>query len=182
MSKKVLVISSSLRKGGNSEALAEAFAKGAKEAGNSVEVVSLAGKKIEFCRGCLACLNTKKCVISDDAPAIAEKMKEADVIAFATPVYYYSICGQLKTMFDRANSLYTSDYQFRDIYLLAVAAEDGEGVVDGTQTAVQGWVDCYEKARLAGTVFAGGVSDRGDIAGHPALEEAYQLGKMVEVQ
>ena len=177
MSKKVLVITTSFRKGGNSDSLAEAFANGAREAGNQVEVISLANKNIGFCKGCLACVKTQRCVINDDAVEIVEKMKEADAIAFATPVYYYSVSGQLKTMFDRANPLYTSDYNFRDIYLLVSAAEDEKETVVGTQTAVQGWIDCYEKTHLAGTVFAGGVNNKGDIKGHHALEEAYRLGK-----
>lgn len=177
MSKKVLIITSSLRKGGNSDSLAESFANGAREGGNEVELISLADKTIGFCRGCLACGKTQKCVIHDDAVEIAEKMKVADVIVFATPVYYYSVSGQLKTMLDRANPLFTTDYNFREIYLLASAAEAGKETVSGTQTAIQGWIDCYEKSHLAGVVFAGGVNDKGDIAGHPALEEAYELGK-----
>ena len=122
--KKVLIISSSLRRGSNSDALAEAFARGAAEAGNEVEHVSLKGKDLRFCMGCLACQKTQKCVIADDAPAIVEKMYAADAIAFATPIYYYELSGQLKTLLDRSNPLYTTDYHFRDIYLLTSAAED----------------------------------------------------------
>ena len=101
--KKVLIISSSLRRGSNSDALAEAFARGAAEAGNEVEQVSLKGKDLRFCMGCLACQKTQKCVIADDAPAIVEKMYAADAIAFATPIYYYELSGQLKTLLDRSN-------------------------------------------------------------------------------
>lgn len=179
MSKRVLVITSSLRTGGNSDMLAASFAKGAKEAGNQVEMVSLAGKTIGYCKGCMACMKTQKCVIRDDAVEIAEKMKHAEVIVFASPVYYYSICGQLKTMLDRGNPLYTSDYAFRDIYLLATAAEDEETAVDGSIKAIQGWVDCFEKARFVKTVFAGGVDEKGEIEGHPALQSAYELGKSI---
>ena len=106
-------------------------------------------------------------------------MLEADVIVFATPIYYYSISGQLKTMLDRSNPLYTADYRFRDVYLLASAAEDEENTVNGAVTAVQGWIDCFQKASLKGVVFAGGVTDIGEIAGHPALEKAYDMGKNV---
>ena len=144
-----------------------------------MEIISLADKTIGFCKGCLACGKTQKCVINDDAVEIAEKMKNAETIAFATPVYYYSVSGQLKTMLDRANPLFTTDYNFRDIYLLASAAEDGEETVTGTQTALQGWIDCYEKAKLTRTIFAGGVNDKGDIAGHKALEEAYNTGREI---
>lgn len=179
MSKKVLIISSSLRKGSNSEVLAKEFERGALESGNEVETVSLRGKTIGFCRGCLACQKLGKCVINDDAVEIAEKMKNADAIVFATPVYYYSVSGQLKTMLDRANSLYDSEYRFTDVYLLATAAEDESYTVDGAQKAVQGWVDCFERAKLSGVIFAGGVNDAGDIAGHKSLTEAYEAGKNV---
>ena len=179
MSKNVLIISSSPRKGGNSETLAASFAKGAEEAGHKVETIYLREKKYGFCKGCLACLTLGHCVIDDDAVEIAARMHDADVLVFATPVYYYSVSGQLKTMLDRANPLFDSDYAFTKAYLLAAAAEDGEETVEGTVKAVQGWVDCFERCELAGTVFAGGVNGVGDIAGHPALEEAYQMGKEI---
>lgn len=74
MSKKILVISTSPRKGGNSDALADEFVRGAQEAGNQVEKVTLYDKTIGFCRGCLTCQSTGHCVIRDDAAAIARKM------------------------------------------------------------------------------------------------------------
>ena len=105
MAKKVLVISTSMRGNSNSEKLAEAFADGAKAAGNEVELVSLKDKTIAFCKGCLACQQTGHCIIKDDANAITDKMLEVDVVAWATPIYYYEMSGQMKTMIDRANSL-----------------------------------------------------------------------------
>ncbi len=179
MNKKVLIISTSLRKGGNSETLADEFARGAKEAGNIVEKISLYDKTIGFCKGCLACLKCGHCVIQDDAVEIARKMHEADVLVFATPVYYYSISGQLKTMLDRANPLYDTDYAFTKVYLLATAAETEVSAVEGSIKAVQGWVDCFSRCKLADTIFAGGVDGVGEIAGHPALEKAYQTGKEI---
>lgn len=179
MPKKVLIISSSPRKNGNTEQLAAAFKDGVEQSGNSVETISLTGKTISFCRGCLACQKTQRCVIRDDADEIARKMLTADVLVFATPVYYYSVNGQLKTMLDRANPLYSSDYAFRDVYLLAAAAEDEDTTVSGAVTAVQGWVDCFEKATLKKVVFAGGVNDVGDIEGHPTLHEAFEAGKQI---
>lgn len=179
MSKNVLIISTSPRKGGNSETLADAFAKGAADAGNQVEKVSLYDKTINFCKGCLACNQTNRCVIHDDADAIAQKMMKADVLVFATPVYYYEMSGQMKTMLDRANPLFTSDYAFRDIYLLATAAEAEESAMDGAIHGLQGWIACFPKSRLAGTVFGGGVDRVGAIKGHAALEKAYEMGKTV---
>ena len=177
MSKKVLILSSSTRKGGNSETLAAAFAKGAQEAGNQVELVHLREKQYGFCKGCLACLKLGHCVIQDDAVEIAAKMHDADVLVFATPVYYYCVSGQLKTMLDRANPLFDTDYAFTKAYLLATAAEDGPETVEGSVKAVQGWVDCFPRCQLVETVFAGGVNNIGEINGHPALERAYQVGK-----
>lgn len=128
MSKKVLIISTSPRKNGNSAKLAEEFRKGAAEAGNDVGFISLHDKTISFCKGCFACLETHRCVIHDDADIIREKMLHADVIVFATPIYYYEMSGQMKTMLDRGNPLYSADYAFRDIYMLSTAAEDEEYV------------------------------------------------------
>ncbi len=177
--KNILVISTSLRAKSNSDALADEFVRGAVEAGNPVEKIELRGKKIAFCTGCLSCQKTQNCVINDDAREIAEKMMNADVIVFATPVYYYGMRGQMKTLLDRANPLYTTDYKFREIYLIATAAEDEESTPSGTVTGLQGWIDCYEKAKLSGVIFAGGVNGAGEINGHKALEEAYKAGSNV---
>ena len=179
MRKNILILSSSPRKGGNSEALASIFAKGAQEAGNQVETVYLREKQYGFCKGCLACQKLGHCVIKDDAVEIAAKMHDADVLVFATPVYYYSVSGQLKTMLDRANPLFGSDYAFTKAYLLASAAEDDAETVEGAVKAVQGWVDCFDRCEWAETIFAGGVNGVGDIAGHPALEKAYEIGNSI---
>ena len=176
MSKKILVISTSLREHSNSQALAEAFAQGAESAGHEVELVSLRDKQISFCRGCFACLELGRCVIRDDAPAIVEKMHDAEIIAFAGPIYYYEMSGQMKTLLDRANSLFDGDYAFRQIYLLTTAAEKEEQVPERAISGLEGWVECFPRASLAGTVFAGGVTGQGEIEGHPALKQAYDMG------
>jgi len=177
MNKHILILSTSLRKNSNSDALTESFAKGAREAGNQVERISLRDKTIGFCKGCLACQKTGRCVIHDDADAIAQKMLHADVLVFATPIYYYEMSGQMKTMLDRANPLFIADYAFRDIYLLTSAAENEDYVDERAVKGLEGWIACFEKARLAGKVFAGGVTEPGKVDGHPALQEAYQMGK-----
>lgn len=179
MNKNVLIISSSPRKGGNSETLAAAFARGAQEAGNRVETVYLREKQYSFCKGCFACRKLGHCVINDDAVELAARMHDADVLVFVTPVYYYSVSGQLKTILDRANPIYDTDYAFTKAYLLATAAENEPETVAGTEKAVQGWVDCFPRCELVETVFAGGVNEVGEIVGHPALEKAYQVGKEV---
>ncbi len=179
MCKKVLIISTTPRKGGNSDILAEEFGRGAREAGHQVEKICLYDKTINFCKGCLACQKTQRCVIHDDADNIAQKMLTAEVIVFATPIYYYEMCGQMKTMLDRSNPLYNADYAFRDIYLLAAAAEEEPSAIDGALQGLEGWIACFEQAHLAGSVFGGGAQAVGSIAGNPALNEAYELGKQV---
>ena len=82
-------------------------------------------------------------------------------------------------MLDRANPLFDTNYAFTKVYLLATAAENASETFAGTEKAAQGWVDCFPRCALAGTVFAGGVNGAGEIAGHPALEQAYQMGKEV---
>ena len=179
MAKKVLIIETSLRNNSNSDRLAESFAKGAADAGNEVEIVSLKGKKISFCLGCFVCLDRGNCVIKDDANEITEKILLADVVAWSTPIYYYEMSGQMKTMIDRANSLYPRDYQFRDVYLLSTAAEDEADTDEKAVNGLIGWVDCFEKASFKGKVFAGGVNEPGEIAGHKAIDEAYEMVKGV---
>lgn len=180
MSKKILVISTSPRKGGNSETLADAFIKGAFEAGNLTEKVCLYDKTIGFCKGCLACQKTKRCVISDDVNAIVERMRQAAVLVFATPVYFYDMCGQMKTLLDRSNPLFPAEYQFRDVYLVASAAEEEETAIDGTITGLSGWISCFEQARLAGVIRGVGLTEVG--AAQKAAElvaAAYEMGKSV---
>ena len=177
--KKVVVISTSLRAGSNSQVLAEQFAEGAKSAGNEVEFITLRGKEIKFCVGCLACQKTGACVFKDDVPAIMESVLNADVVCWATPIYYYEMSGQMKTLIDRMNAMYPKDYKFRDIYLLATATEDEEHVPQRAIEGLSGWIDCYPKSRLTGTLFCGGVPMPHSIDGNTKLQEAYELGKKV---
>lgn len=180
MSKKIVAISSSLHANSNSETLLSKFVEGAKAAGNEVTVVSLRGKKINFCVGCLSCQNTGKCVLDDDACAIAELIKQADVVAFATPIYYYEMSGQLKTLLDRLNPLYGTDYKFTDVYLLSTAADTDPETDKRAISGLEGWIECFERAHLAGKVFVGGVTDGGEIAGHEGLVEAYATGAKIK--
>ncbi len=174
----VLVITTSLRAKSNSDILAERLIAGAIDAGYQVEHISLKGKTIKYCIGCMACQKTQKCIQKDDAIEIAEKVKNADVLVFVTPIYYYEMSGQMKTLLDRMNPLYTSDYKFRKVYMLSTAAEDEEYTPEKAVKGLQGWVDCFEKAELAGSLFCGGISDPGEAsAKETELEEAYEFGR-----
>ncbi len=177
--KKVVVISTSLRHGSNSDMLADKFAEGAKAAGNEVEKISLVGKTIQFCKGCFGCQKLGRCVINDDVNGIMDKVMKADVVCWATPIYYYEMSGQMKTLIDRMNAMYNLDYAFRDVYLLTTAAEDETETPSRAEAGLTGWIDCYPKCRLAGTLFCGGVNDPREIEGNPKLMEAFELGKNV---
>lgn len=177
--KKVIVISTSLRAGSNSGMLADKFIEGALAAGNEVEKITLSGKNIGFCKGCLACQKLGKCVIDDDANAIMQKVLEAEVVCWATPIYYYEMSGQMKVLIDRMNAMYSLDYKFRDVYMLTTAAEDEPEVPKRAEAGLTGWIDCYPKSRLAGTLFCGGVDAPRTIRGSVKLQEAYQLGKNI---
>lgn len=180
MSKSVVVISSTMRKGGNSELLAEEFAKGAKESGNHVEMIYLRDLEIRFCFGCLACQTMGHCVIDDGASKVMEKVRNADILVFATPIYYYAMCGQLKTFLDRMNPIFAAGHSFKDIYLLTTAADTGAAAMDGAIKEMQGWIDCFAGARLAGVIRGNGIDRLGAIKDHPQImEEAYHLGKMI---
>lgn len=178
--KKVIIISTSPRVHGNSDTLAAYFANGARESGHDVEEISLTNKNINFCKGCLVCQNNKPCVIKDDANKIIESIKNADVVVFATPIYFYEMCGQMKTLLDRTNPLFIQDYQFRDIYLLATCADENEAAIDTAISGLQGWIQCFDKCKLKDVIKGLGIDQYGAIKEHnDKLQEAYELGKKV---
>ena len=176
--KKVLIISTSLRTNSNSDILAKECERGAMDAGLDVEYVSLKGKEIKYCIGCLSCQKTNKCVLKDYVAGIMTKAKEAEAIVYATPIYYYEMSGQMKTLLDRLNPLYTSDYKFRDIYMIATAADDSDTTFDKAYSGLSGWVDCFEKASLRGKVVAGGIDEAGSVNNFVDIKnKAYELGR-----
>lgn len=177
--KKILAISCSPRTGGNSDILMDEFIRGAKSSGNVVEKISLAGKQINFCKGCWGCLKTGQCVIDDDAESIVAKMRMADVIVFATPIYYYQMCGQMKTLLDRTNVMYGKKYSFREIYILSTAEASGDYVFENAINGLKGWIRVFHEAELKGMVCAGKVAEKGAIKGNNVLKKAYKMGQNI---
>lgn len=176
--KNVFVLSSSIRAGSNSEILAKEFAKGATEAGNNVEFVSLKNFNLKFCLGCLACQKIGKCVIDDDVKSVIQKVSDSDVLVFATPLYYYEMSGQLKTFLDRINPLFGKDNKFRDVYLLGACFDGSEDAFDRAISGLGGWLDCFDGARLAGTLFATSTNDPNSVS-EDFKQKAYNLGKNI---
>ena len=180
MSKRILVLSTSPRIGGNSETLADVFIEGAEEAGHETKKICLYDKKIEFCKGCLGCQTTGKCILRDDAERIIAQMKAMDVLVFATPIYFYEMSGQMKTLLDRTNPLFPAEYEFRDIYLLATSADEEESSMEAAVKGLEGWISCFEKSRLAGVVRGTGADKKGAIEEcGEALSAAYEMGRNV---
>ena len=178
-SKKVLIISTSLRKGSNSEILAKKFMEGAK-LNNEVEFISLKNKDIKFCTGCLSCQKKGFCVIKDDANEITEKMKNSDVIVWATPIYYYEMSGSMKTLIDRANSLYASNYKFREVYLITTSTDGSKNVIDSVIHGVQGWISCFDNVKLVKCLDGGGLSNPKEAENNEKLlTKAFNMGKKV---
>ena len=115
--------------------------------------------------------------MQDDSAAINAKLKEAEVVVFATPVYFYAMSGQLKTLLDRTNPLFTQSCAFRDVYLLMSAAEEDPQLLQPVIHELEGWISCFEQAQLAGVVAGGGLSEPSAVSPDTkAYQEAYQMG------
>jgi len=177
--KKVLIISSTPRKGGNSDLLCDEFARGAKKSGNKVTKIRIADKKIGYCTGCYVCKKTHKCVIKDDAAAVLKKMLSADVIVFASPVYFYSVSAQLKALFDRS-VVYYPNIPGKQYYFLMTMGDENKAMSEGTIKAMQGFLDCYEGSKLKGVLVAPGFYEKGAIKGTKYMAAAYKLGQKVK--
>lgn len=179
MKKNVLILSASPRKGGNSETLCARFAQGAEEAGHAVEMNRLHGKKMGFCTACYACKKTGVCIQKDDAAEILEKMARADVIVLSTPVYFYQMNAQMKTLIDRTMACYYDQtLANKEFYFIVTAAEE-KPALERTMDGLRGLTDCIPGAKVRGMVYGAGAWQLGDIQGNPAMEEAYQMGLRV---
>lgn len=177
MSKKILILSGSPRKGGNSDLLCDEFTRGAQEGGNDVQKIFIRGKKIAPCSACYYCRdNGGVCAIKDDMAEILDKMLEADVIVMASPVYFYSIDAQLKAVIDRAVAKWT-EIKNKEFYYIMTAAEDSDTVMDCTLECMRGFAVCLDGSKEMGVICGKGVYEAGEIKNTPYIKEAYEMGK-----
>lgn len=177
--KKVLILSGSPRKNGNSALLCQEFAKGASEAGNDVELIYLRDKKIGYCQACYYCKNHDGvCAIKDDMAEILDKMNAADIIAMASPVYFYSIDAQMKALIDRtvAQWLKIRDKKF---YYIMSSAEDTATVMNCTLECLRGLAACLKGSVEGGVICGKGGYEPGAIKDKPVMQEAYEMGKAI---
>lgn len=177
MGKTVLILSSSPRRGGNSDLLCDQFMLGAEEAGHQAERIFLRDKKINYCVACDACRgNGGNCVQKDDMAAILEKMIAADVIVMATPVYFYTMDAQMKTLIDRTYPRYT-EIRNKGMYFIVTAADSRQQAMERTLEGFRGFTSCLSGAKEKGIIYGTGAWNAGDIKGQPAMKQAYEMGK-----
>ena len=176
--KNVLILLGSPRAHGNSAILCEEFARGAEEAGCAVETLQLCRMKVSGCLGCNACYrNNGVCVQKDDMAVIREKMLAADVIVLASPIYFYSMSGQLKLVLDRTYAFFRELHGKTFYYIISCAATE-DSYTETMQAALRGFTQCIPESKEAGVILGIGASDPGDIRTSSAMQQAYLAGKL----
>lgn len=179
MSKNVLILSGSPRKGGNSDLLCDEFARGAQEGGNNVEKIRVAAKKVAPCSACYYCReHGGACVHKDDMAEILQKMIDADVLVLASPVYFYSIDAQLKAVIDRTVARWL-EVKNKEFYYIATMADEAVSSADTTLACFRGYADCVEGAVEKGVIIGNDVYEPGTVKNTAAMDQAYQMGKRV---
>ncbi|MGN1098619.1 MAG: flavodoxin family protein [Clostridia bacterium] len=179
MSKKVLILSGSPRRGGNSDLLCDEFLRGAADAGNDAEKIFIRDKKINYCNGCYYCAdNDGACAIKDDMAQILDKMQAADVIVMASPVYFYSIDAQMKALIDRCVARW-EDIPDKEFYYIMTAAENSDTVMDCSLECFRGFAVCLDNAKEKGVIYGKGVYEPGAVRNTEYMPEAYNMGKNV---
>ena len=176
MSKNILIISSSPRKDGNSDTLCNEFLRGATEAGHTAEKIFLKDKNIEYCRACGYCYSNKTCIINDDMKDLLNKLKNADVIVLASPLYFYSIPAQMKVFIDRLCSGYAT-IKNKEFYYIFTAADTEPDSVQYALGEYKGFLSCLENPVEKGYLFARGVWQKGEINNTSYPQKAYEMGK-----
>src|SRR5574344_582282 len=180
LSNNVLVISSSPRKGGNSDILTDEFIKGATESGNKVEKVFLKNKNINYCTGCGVCVtnNYTACSQKDDMSELLEKMVEFDVIVMATPIYFYTMCAQMKTFIHRCCARYTH-IKNKEFYFIMTSADGRRDAQLRTLEGFKGFLACLDGAVEKGTIYGVGLWHKDEVKSTDYMSEAYKMGKSV---
>lgn len=173
---RIVVLVGSMRKNGNTDLLAQAFVEGACK-NNNVEVVSVSDYKVHPCIGCNSCFTSEgnKCFQNDDMVEIYEKLKEADMVVIASPVYFYGISAELKAIVDRLHTPMRNKFKIKKLALLLVGAASLPELFDAIEVQYQLILNFFH-LEDAGKVYVRGVKDKGDIKGNVALKEAYELG------
>lgn len=177
MNKSILILLGSPRKNGNSEVLSDALAKGAQSVGHTIEKIYIQNYNIKPCTACYGCRTTNKCVQNDDMETILNKMIKADIIVLATPVYFYSMSAQMKTLIDRTLPRYT-EIKNKDFYFITTAA-DGKETMKRTMDSLRGFTDCLPNSRVVKTIYGDGLYDKGDAKKSSLITKLFETGKNI---
>ena len=174
---KIVVLNGSPRKNGNTVKLVDAFVKGAESTGNQVTIFSAADTKVNGCLACDYCMrNEGNCVQKDDMQAIYDALYQADSVVFATPSYFFGMTAQIKAIIDRFYASAVKPLPITSSALLVPLGGDPETDAAAAIVNYKSVLD-YLKWEDKGMIIAGGVMDRDDIVGNPALSKAEELGK-----
>lgn len=177
--KSVLIISGSPRKGGNTDMLCDAFARGAEQVGGRVDKIFLADYRIDyFSEADEQRVGDRADEAGDDMPMLVDKMVHADVIVLANPVYYMNIAGQLKTFIDSTFGRYR-EMKDKEFFYLTACADPEESTADWAINAFRGFVMCLPNPTERGMVKAIGMGRKGAVKGSQYEDEAYNLGKRI---
>lgn len=177
---RIVVLAGSVRKGGNTDMLVNEFVRGAGQNDNEIDIISVADHKVNPCTGCDYCFKSEggRCVQKDDMEGIYEKLKEADIIIIASPIYFYGISAQLKAVVDRLHTPMRDDFKAKALGLILV----GGAVLDDLFDPVIMQYDMIRRffgLEDIGQVLVRGVRAKGAVAGNKALEEAFRLGASI---
>lgn len=181
MSKKIVVITGSPRKNGNSFAMTDAFIKAAQAKGHIVTRFDAAMKNVGGCHACETCFKTgKACSFDDDFNVIAPAIEKADVVVFSTPVYWYSIPAQIKGVIDRLFSFCVAgkDIADKQCALITCCEEDDVSVMDGVRIPIERSAALL-KWNIVGEVLIPGVLNAGDIEKTDGVKKAAALADML---
>ncbi|AEB08814.1 flavodoxin family protein [Desulfobacca acetoxidans] len=182
---KILGIWGSPRVGGNSEVLLDAFLQGAQEGGGEIEKVALRSLKISPCLEIYKCFKDGDCPIKDDMQELYPKLLSADVVALASPIFFYGLTAQAKAMIDRTQAFWARRYVLKQEFpgenrqgvLLATAATKGKHVFVGARLVTHYFFDAIN-IRYAAEVLVKQVDEKGAIRKRPeVLAEARELGR-----
>ena len=171
----IVILVGSMRKGGNTDLLARRFAEGAAQH-NSVDIISVADYKIAPCIGCNTCFTREgNACCNRDMDMVYEKLRGADALVIASPVYFYGISAELKAIIDRLHTPMRNTFAIRRLALLLVGAAELPNLFEPILLQYQMVLDFFH-LQDCGKVLVRGVKDKGDIIGRPEMDEAYQLG------
>ena len=181
MSKNILVLTGSPRKGGNSDLLADAFIAGANRVGHSVTKYATAEKTIRGCRACNACFSKgKACVFDDDFNELAPLIEQAEVIVFAMPLYWFSFPVQIKAAIDKFYSFMVAGRKpkIEQSVLIACGEDDREAGFGGLARSYQLMAE-YMEWKDAGQIIVTSVNEKGDVHKTDGLQRAEKLGESI---